>query len=220
MKIFHDLEQGTDEWLAIRKGKPSTSKLGNIITAAKGELSKSRVGYIRELIGECFAPEWEEFAGNKYTERGVEMEPEARDAFRTVIDFPVVEVGGVLADDGVSWCSPDGLIFNPLDDDEIVSGVEIKCPSPKVHVGYVLDGVLPSEYKQQVHGAMAITGADCWHFWSYFPGLRPFHLVVNRDEYTEKVSTALATFVTEYKTALGEATPLLAIPDELKEGDE
>jgi hypothetical protein len=217
VKIYHDLEQGSDEWKAIRKGKPSTSKLSSIITAAKGELSKSRVGYIRELIGECFAPEWEEFAGNRYTDRGVELEPEARDAFIAETMLDVIEVGGVLADDGVSWCSPDGLIF---DGETIVSGLEIKCPSPRVHVGYVLDGVLPSDYKQQVHGAMAITGARLWHFWSYFPGLRPFHLIIERDEYTEKVASALAQFVTEYKTALGEATPLLAIPDELKEGDE
>jgi hypothetical protein len=217
VKIYHDLEQGSDEWKAIRKGKPSTSKLSSIITAAKGELSKSRVGYIRELIGECFAPEWEEFAGNKYTDRGVELEPEAREAFIAETMLDVIEVGGVLADDGISWCSPDGLIF---DGETIVSGLEIKCPSPRVHVGYVLDGVLPSDYKQQVHGAMAITGAKRWHFWSYFPGLRPLHLIVERDDYTEKVASALAQFVTEYKTALGEATPLLAIPDELKEGDE
>lgn len=219
MKIYHDLEQGTDEWLMIRKGKPTTSKLASIITAKTGAPSSSRVAYVRELIAECFAPEWEEFAGNKFTDRGVEMEPEARDAFRTVIDFPVVEVGGVLADDGVSWCSPDGVIFNPLDDEEIVSGVEIKCPSPKVHVGYVLDGVLPDAYKQQVHGAMAITGADCWHFWSYFPGLRPFHLVVNRDEYTERVAQCLAEFVTEYKTELAKVSPLISLPDQLDKSE-
>ena len=181
MKIFHDLEQGSEEWRLIRKGKPSTSKLSSVITAAKGELSKSRTAYIRELIGECFAPEWEEFAGNKYTDRGVELEPEARDAFVAETLLDVKEVGGVLADDGVSWCSPDGLIPN-ANTGKIESGLEIKCPSPRVHIGYVLDGVLPNDYKQQVHGAMAITGANRWHFWSYFPGLRPFHLIVERDQ--------------------------------------
>ena len=213
MKIYHDIEQGSDEWLAIRKGKPSTSKLASIITAAKGELSKSRIGYIRELIGECFAPEWEEFAGNKYTDRGIELEPEAREAFQATVDFKVAEVGGVLADDGVSWCSPDGVIFDKTGD--IVSGLEVKCPSPRVHIGYILDGVLPAAYKQQVHGAMAITGANSWHFWSYFPGLRPFHLIVERDDYTVKVANALAEFVTEYKTALNEITPLIALPVEV-----
>jgi hypothetical protein len=210
MKIFRDLEQGSDEWHAIRKGKPSTSRLSAIITAAKGELSKSRVAYIRELIGECFAPDWEEFAGNKYTERGVELEPEARDAFIAETLLDVIEVGGVLGDDGVSWCSPDGLLFDEAGN--ISTGLEIKCPSPRVHIGYILDGVLPSDYKQQVHGAMAITGAERWHFWSYFPGLRPFHLIVERDDYTRQVAAALAEFVTEYKIALNAARPLIALP--------
>jgi len=211
MKIFHDLEQGSEEWLRIRMGKPSASRLSSIVTAAKGELSKSRVSYVRELIAECFAPEWEEFAGNRYTDRGIEMEPEAREAFvaETLID--VKEVGGVLGDDGVSWCSPDGVVF---DGKVIVEGLEVKCPSPSVHVGYILDGVLPNSYRQQVHGALAITGAKRWHFWSYFPGLRPFHLIVEPDEYTEKVASALAQFVTEYKTELNRVTPMIALPVE------
>lgn len=219
MKIYHDLEQGTDEWKAIRKGKPSTSKFASIITASKGDLSKSRVEYMRELIAECFAPEWEEFTGNRFTDRGVEMEPEARAAFIAETQLDVIEVGGVLADDGVTWCSPDGLVFGG-DQKEIRSGLEIKCPSPRVHIGYIIDGVLPAAYKQQVHGAMAITGAGHWHFWSYFPNLRPFHLVVHRDEYTEKVSAALATFVEEYKTQHAEILEKVALPVELIEEEE
>jgi len=218
VKIYHDLEQGTDEWKAIRKGKPSTSKFSSIITAAKGELSKSRVEYMRELIAECFAPEWEEFTGNRYTDRGTEMEPEARESFVAETQLDVTEVGGVLADDGVTWCSPDGLVL--LSETEILTGLEIKCPSPRVHIGYIIDGVLPAAYKQQVHGAMAITGASHWHFWSYFPNLRPFHLVVNRDEYTEKVSTALATFVGEYKSQHAEIMEKVALPVELIEEEE
>ena len=221
MKIFYDMEQGSDEWKAARKGRPSTSALSNIITAARGDLSKSADAYIVELISECFAPEWEDFVGNRYTERGIELEPEARDAFVAETGMNVIEVGGVLADDGVTWCSPDGLIMDESGDKErIITGVEIKCPSPKVHIGYIIDGKLPDAYKQQVHGQMAVTGADYWHFWSYFPGLRPFHAVVYRDEYTEKLEQGLHVFVEQYHQRLAEITPLVALPAGLKGGDE
>jgi putative phage-type endonuclease len=208
VKVFADLVQGTDEWLQIRKGHPTASRFSDIITAAKGDLSKSSAGYIRELIGECFCPEFQYFTGNKFTERGKELEPEAREAFAVETGLTVTQVGFCLSDDGVSGCSPDGLISA---DGKYVAGVEIKCPSPKVHVGYVLDGVLPEDYKQQVHGSMAVTGLNEWHFWSYFPGMRHFHLIVKRDEYTEKLATSLAAFVEQYKAAHAVAIPRLRI---------
>ena len=211
MNIFRDIEQGSPEWIAIRKGHPTASRFSDIITAAKGELSNSSTGYIRELIGESFCPDWEEWLGNKFTDRGKETEPEARDAFATILDgtLRVEEVGFVLGDDGVCGCSPDGLIYKG---DLLVSGVEIKCPSPKVHVGYVLDGGLPLQYKAQVHGSMAITGLPEWHFWSFFPGLRPHHVVVKRDDFTTKLEVALGQFVTSYKAAYADALPKLQLP--------
>lgn len=211
MKVFADLIQGTDEWLRIRKGHPTASRFSDIITAAKGDLSKSASGYIRELIGECFCPEFQYFAGNKFTERGKELEPEARNAFAVEAGLVVEQVGFCLSDDGVSGCSPDGLIRADTQAGPYLAGVEIKCPTPKIHVGYVLDGVLPDEYKQQVHGSMAVTGLNEWHFWSYFPGMRHFHLVVKRDEYTEKLAQSLALFVNEYKAAHAIAIPRLRI---------
>lgn len=213
MKIFADIVQGTDEWKAIRKGKPTASRFGDIITAAKGELSKSAVPYIRELIGECFVPDWEDWQGNKFTDRGKEYEPEAREAFAAETGLDVQEVGFVLADDGICGCSPDALILDAAGNP--VSGLELKCPIPKTHIGYVMEGGLPDDYKQQVHGSMAVTGLSEWHFWSYFPGLKPLHVVVQRDDYTAKVEAALSKFVAQYRDAMTAAKPKLQIPAEL-----
>jgi len=208
VKIIPDLIQGSPEWLAARKGRPTASRFSDIVTAAKADLSKSAEGYMHELIGECFCPEFQYFAGNAATERGKLLEPEAREAFQAETGLVIHEVGLCISADEVSGCSPDGLIY----DGEIpVAGLEIKCPSPKVHVSYVLAGVLPAEYRQQVHGSMAVTGLGEWHFWSYYPGMRHLHVIVKRDEYTEKLAASLAEFVAAYKALLKTAIPLLSV---------
>jgi hypothetical protein len=214
MKVFTDIEQGSDAWKAIRKGKPTASRFSDIITAKTGELSKSAKEYIRELIGECFCPDWEPWQGNQFTDRGTELEPEARFQFAMQTGMDVKEVGFVLADDGLFGCSPDGLIMGA--DSYYVAGLEIKCPNPKTHIGYVLDGGLPDQYKQQVHGGMAVTGLNQWHFYSYFPGMKALHVVVERDEYTEKLSKALVAFGVEYRGAMEIAIEKLMIEKEGK----
>jgi hypothetical protein len=98
-----------------------------------------------------------------------------------------------------------------IENGQHVAGVEIKCPAPKAHVNYVLDGVLPAIYTPQVHGSMVITGLSTWHFFSYFPGLQPLHVVVKRDSYTEKLAAALKDFVALYKREMEAAIPKLKL---------
>ncbi len=207
MKVFADILQGSPEWLALRKGRPTASRFSDIVTAT-GLPSKSAEPYIRELIAECFCPDFSAWAGNIYTDRGAALEPEAREAFIKYSGLAVEQVGFALSDDGVCGCSPDSLIGS---NGGYIAGLEIKCPSPKAHVGYVLDGVLPDDYRQQVHGSMAVTGLNEWHFWSYFPGMKPFHHIVWRDTYTEKVAIAVSEFVKRYKTAMEIAVPKLKL---------
>lgn len=208
MKIHKEIEQGTEEWLALRKGRPTASRFDDIITAS-GAASKSAGPYILELIAECFCPDFSSWAGNIYTDRGAELEPVAREAFAKQTGITLEQVGFIVSDDGVCGCSPDSLVVGQ---DGYDAGLEIKCPAPKAHVGYVLDGVLPSCYKQQVHGSMAITGLSTWHFWSYFPGMKPLHVIVKRDEYTDLLASELSRFVARYKEAMAAAIPKLQLP--------
>ncbi len=207
MTVYTSLEQGSEEWLKIRKGRPTASRFDAIITAA-GAPSKSSTAYIRELIAECFCPDFQSWAGNVYTDRGAELEPEARVAFEKHTGLTLEQVGFVIGDDGTCGCSPDSFIIR---DGKRVAGLEIKCPAPKAHVGYVLDGVLPNDYKQQVHGSMAITGLNRWHFWSYFPGMQPLHVIVEQDDYTRKMKEAIAVFLDAYKNSMSSAVPRLRV---------
>lgn len=210
MIVHPHVLQGSDEWHAMRRGRPTASRFKDIITAQKGDLSKSATAYIAELIGECFVPDWIDFAGNKFTDRGTELEPMARKSFSEYFGgIPVEEVGFCTRKDGYVGCSPDGLMRGP--DGEYLWGVEIKCPSPKVHVGWIMAGGLPDDHKQQVHGSMAVTGLDAWHFFSWFPGLQPFHVIVKRDEYTAKLSASLDQFLIDYAAAREAVIPKLKL---------
>lgn len=209
MIIHPHTEQGTEGWLAARRGRPSASRFKDIITAKTGALSASSRDYMAELIGETFCPEWTDFAGNKFTDRGTELEPDARAAYEELTGYTVTEVGFITRVDGIVGCSPDGLIA--CTNNNWSHGVELKCPAPKTHIGWMADGVLPDAHKQQVHGSMAVTGLMRWDFMSYFPGLKPFLITVIRDDYTTKISNALDQFLTEYQKMREEMIPKLKL---------
>lgn len=207
MKVFKDIIQGTPEWKLLRKARPTASCFSDIVTPT-GLPSKSAAGYVRELIAEAFCPEYEYFAGNRYTEQGKALEPEARELFAKQSGFTLEQVGFCLSDDGVCGASPDSLI---VDAGEYVAGLEIKAPTPKSHVNWVLDGVLPAEHTAQVHGSMVVTGLRKWWFMSYFPGLKPLIVEVNWSPYTDKLAAAVASFVETYKAEMTRAVPLLKV---------
>ena len=120
--------------------------------------------------------------------RGTELEPEAVECFEQETGMKVEQVGFCRSLETKAGCSPDGLIM------EIGEGFEGKVPLPEVHCQMIIDGWLPDEYKLQVHGSMAITGAEAWWFQSYCPGLPPFRIRVRRDEFTEEIVKGLERF--------------------------
>lgn len=200
--IVHDVEQGSPEWIDLRKGIPTASEFSSIITAAKADLSKGSKGYICRLIGSLtdqFLPPNVEHFTSRHTEWGTNTEGEAR-RFYSMEGNEVKQVGFITTDDGRFGCSPDGLLIS--DCGEIVGGLELKCPTAGVHLEYLVDGELPLDYKQQCHGALAVTGLPYWDFLSYCPGNPPFLIRVYPDEYTEKLKKALEIFWEEYMTTL------------------
>ncbi|MBK1884831.1 YqaJ viral recombinase family protein, partial [Luteolibacter pohnpeiensis] len=201
MTIWEDLIQGSEKWHAARAGRVTASQFKRVLTAAGGKDSSSWKDYALTLTAEIISPEIvPAFAGNRHTDRGNELEPRAREYFCQLTGLVVEQVGFITREDGIVGCSPDGLIVH---EDSYVAGLEIKAPAPKTHLEYLLNGTLPDEYKQQVHGSMAVTGLDTWHFFSYCEEvsgkpLRPLHLEVKRDHYTERLSDALDRFLIYY----------------------
>lgn len=190
--------QRSKEWFAARRGIPTASRFDQIITAAKGARSSAQDTLIAELLAESLLPPQEGLIPQFVTpemEHGMIMEAEARCAYE--LEFapaPVVECGFVLHASGLFGGSPDGLVGED-------GGVEIKCPAPATHIGYVREGTLPDKYKAQVHGYMITSGREWWDFFSYFRGLPPLRVHVPRDDFTARLHAELLAFSTRYNEA-------------------
>lgn len=189
--IIHRCEQLSDDWFALKTGLPSASKADKILTPT-GKLSAQSAGYINELLAERAGYGDDAMEPTEWMLRGINLEPEARDLFEFETGLTVDQVGFVTNDDGTAGCSPDGLI---LDSDNVTAGFEVKCPKASTHIGYLLGRELPAYYRPQVHYSMAVTGLNHWWFMSYFPGLDPLIIEVERDDYTEKVAEAVTGFI-------------------------
>lgn len=175
MNIIWDIEQGSPEWCQARCGNPGASGFSNIITST-GKPSSSRQKYLYKLAGEIITGEKPESYKSAAMQRGTELEPEAREVFE-FIHGPVQQCGLIYPDHSTDYhISPDGIM------PEKSEGLEIKCPTLPVAVEYLDKGCLPTEYKIQVQGSLMVTGYKAWWFMSYYPGLKPLILKIERDE--------------------------------------
>ncbi|MCP4127311.1 MAG: YqaJ viral recombinase family protein [Gammaproteobacteria bacterium] len=175
--IILDVEQRSPEWFAAKAGIPGASQFDMILTPG-GKVSTQSVSLVHQLVAEIISLKRLDSGYTSYwMERGMEVEQEAIDFYAFDKEVEVQQVGLCYQDERRLWsCSPDGLL--PEQD----GGLELKCPSPKVHIDYLLAGTLPGKYKPQVQGSLWITGADWWDFMSYHPGLPTLIVRVERDE--------------------------------------
>lgn len=207
-----DCQQGSEEWFAKRAGRPTASQFDKLLQPARQKRSTSWHKYIAELIGECFDHTTVEFEGNMWTDRGNELEPEARQQFTQLTGLVVEEVGFCTQENELVGCSPDGLIRGA--DGRWSAGLEIKCPGPAQHVEtWHKNPELLSRYKNQVHGGMVVTGLKTWHFFSYHPNMNPVWITVYWDEYTDLLSQTIDEFVQEYRKIRQTMLPYLQIPE-------
>lgn len=191
MAIIHTMPQGSDAWRAARLGIPTASQFHRIITAAKGDLSKSARKYAHELVAETLlgrpleAPMMNGFA----IQRGVELEPLAVRQYEFSTDAETRPVGFVTSDCGRIGCSPDRLIVGAR------GGLEVKCQLDGNHIGTLIDGP-GDDYRQQVQGCLAVCELEWWDLYAYHPALPPVTIRTYRDEpYIAKLQAALVEFL-------------------------
>lgn len=195
MKIYNCEQHCMDgsanpEWLDLRAGKFTGSDFHQYLGLMKtGKLSETATKSLYKKILENFGYRFDTFQ-TPAMQRGIELEPTAREAYSFIYGKDIQEVGFVDLEKYHAGCSPDGVIYD--EDGNIKEIVEIKCPMIETFVSYLDDEFMNAEYYTQMQFNMFITGADVCHFVVYHPD---FNLIVRdipKDEDMQlKIQTVL-----------------------------
>jgi putative phage-type endonuclease len=157
--------QGSPEWLALRLGKVTASRVADVVARTKSGYSTSRANYAAELICERLTGASTPCFVNEAMRWGTDQEPYARQAYcerhgldvyeTSFVDHPEITRAG---------CSPDGLVGDG-------GLVEIKCPNTATHLDTLLGAGIADKYLVQMQFQMACTGREWCDFVSFDPRL-------------------------------------------------
>ena len=186
---YFDVEQGSDEWLQVRAGVPTSSQFATVLAAGgKGEDALTRKTYMRKLCGERITGRPSQNFRNRHTDRGHELEPEARNLYSLLNDVDFELAGFAKRHDLGAGASPDCLIGKQ-------GGAEIKTKLEHLQIEVLDSGQVPKFHLPQIQGLMWITIREWWDFVSYCPGLPLFVKRVYRDEaFIARLAVAVEEF--------------------------
>lgn len=167
LHTYNDIEQGTEEWLALRRGIVTASTVGQLITAktlkpADNDYSRALTAL---LVSERITGWTESTWVNADMQRGIDDEPRARDLYSETYE-PVTEVGFLVRDDwGFSiGFSPDGLVG----EDGLI---ECKSRKPRKHLQTILAGEVPPENIAQIQCGLLVSGRSWCDYLSFASGM-------------------------------------------------
>lgn len=195
------IEQGSAEWLALRCGKVTASRVSDVIAKTKSGWGASRANYMGELIAERLTGVPAEKYSNAAMQWGTETEAKACAAYQfyhggnvqpaSFYEHPSIPMAGA---------SPDRLI----NEDGLL---ECKCPNTSTHIDTLLGQAVPSKYIWQVQFQLACTGRQWADFVSFDPRLpENMSLFVQRvtrdDEAIEYLEKEIKVFLSELDAKL------------------
>jgi|SRR5579862_1549295 len=189
MPIIEDLEQQSADWLKMRVGMVTGSRVAEVMSfltresknGKKGDETGDRKKYRYEIVIECLTGLSAETPLTKAMEWGILTEPLAREVYEMETGLETRPIGFAIHD-AISrfGASPDALVGPD-------GLLEIKCPTTMVHLQYVEAGVVPDEYKPQLLAEMACTGRKWVDFVSFDPRLpKRLRLFVRRFHWDDK----------------------------------
>lgn len=182
--IIHNVEQNTEEWDKLRLGKFTASVADKLLTdrGNKGYIDLIKKIFEEQYTGEpCESKAWQ---GNKYTDRGHELESFALEAYERE-NFCDVESVGFIELNKYVGCSPDSFVG----EDALV---QAKCPIFDTQMGYLeimemdIDDIakmrkISSGYYKQMQFELYVTDRKWNDFYSWHPKLDSVQIRVDRD---------------------------------------
>jgi hypothetical protein len=137
--------QGTGAWFNERTGKLTASRMASAMAFLKnGKEASERYKLKKEILVERLTGDIVPKYVTQEMQWGIDTEPQAKEAFESatgliVTDLPFVPHPSIEN----LGCSPDGQVSDGC-------LIEIKCPSSLTMLEWLLNGVVPEEYKPQM----------------------------------------------------------------------
>lgn len=175
LKIYAELDQGTEEWLAARCGILTASTIGNLLTGTLSGIANSKTA--QRLVNEIASQRINKIGDPNVQayafQRGHEDEMEAKILYTQNI-APVSEVGFMTED---RWgftlgYSPDGLIG----EDGLI---ECKSRLSGFQMDTICSQQVPVEYMAQIQTGLLVSGREWLDFIS-FPAMGGGKMLVKR----------------------------------------
>ena len=200
MEIITSMEQGSQEWLDIRLGKITASRMKDVLTNGRaGKPSKTAESYMIELIAEQLTGESKPFFENDAMRWGTETEPQARAMYELETGNDVEEVAFIIHSEFIG-VSPDGLIGAD-------GMLEIKCPTTTTQIKRALSKSYHADYQAQIQAQLWVAERDWCDFMSFDPRLDcGAGLLIERvdrdDVFITKMEEKTAEFLDRMQAAL------------------
>lgn len=210
-----DVPQQSVEWLQMRCGCATGSRIVDIVTrlkrnsasGQKGDYAKSRQGYLMELVAERLTGRSADHYVTQWMEEGMESEPLAKAAYELATDA-TLQNGGFALHPRIKWfgASADSLV----NDDGIL---ECKCLKSVNHLDILQSQEIPAEFMPQMMAELACTERQWVDFVSFDPRM-PHHLrtFIKRFHRNEEL---IALMESEVETFLAEVEARMASLAEL-----
>lgn len=161
---FFDVDQRDVDWLKMRIGVTTASRLFDIVSrlkvnavsGKKGDYKASRRNYMIELICERLCGRASEHYMTEYMQRGIEDEDLARAAYERATGEEVSN-GGFYLHDSIEYfgASPDGRVGE-------TGLIELKNRKIENHYAILRGGQIPEEFIWQMNAQLACAPEREW----------------------------------------------------------
>lgn len=171
--IIHDVKQNTDEWLKLRLGKFTGSRIPKLF------MDKSTKGYsqlLNEIAYERLTGKWLKHFENKWTDRGHELEAEAIKQYELETFNKVARVGFVELNKDVG-VSPDGHIGEH-------GMIQVKCYEFTHMCDFHFTGKISKNEELQCQAEMYGSERQWNILYIYHPQLKPYSYKILRNKDT------------------------------------
>lgn len=175
--VFNNAPQGSEAWLAIRRGVITGSRFKDARDRKKnGEMTEKCLGYAYDLAREREGGSAPETYVNAAMRLGTQEEPVARLTYEAETGQFVEEVGFAHTADLKFGCSVDGLVPPK-------GMVEIKAMVSSATLFKAMVDEDISEYRDQCVGAMWLLGLEWCDLCLWAPDLKALHVIrIERDD--------------------------------------